>query len=254
MKSKIKLALVGLLLPLLAGCISQGRDYWLDRSHDAADIFTATVGVGAGVKATVGPFHLGLIDVQDLGGVREGVNVGPGFFRSDDIDTLIFPTLIPTRIPLKRPPLFGISSAPCRTCDRVLFVNTVPLFSLPEPYGEATFHARRDPGHKGEVERSPYDNYIMMVYGDQHGLQYLTQIEAVVGLGPTLRLGLNPGELVDFVVGFFGFDLYNDDGRMPVPPPVARPAPRQPHRAPENSREGRPRRAPEERMERAPEE
>ena len=32
------------------------------------------------------------------------------------------------------------------------------------------------------------------------------------GLGLTARLGFNPGELADFIVGWFGSDLYDDDG------------------------------------------
>ena len=40
---------------------------------------------------------------------------------------------------------------------------------------------------------------------------YLTQIEAVVGLGPTIRLGFNPGELLDFFFGWTTLDLFQDD-------------------------------------------
>lgn len=38
-----------------------------------------------------------------------------------------------------------------------------------------------------------------------------TQIEVVVGLGPSLRLGFNPGEFLDLFLGFAGIDIYNDD-------------------------------------------
>jgi hypothetical protein len=43
------------------------------------------------------------------------------------------------------------------------------------------------------------------------GGEQLTQIEAMVGLGGTLRLGVNPGELLDFILGWFCFDIYDDD-------------------------------------------
>ena len=42
-------------------------------------------------------------------------------------------------------------------------------------------------------------------------LFYLTQIEVAAGLGGTLRLGFNPGELLDFILGFTTIDIFNDD-------------------------------------------
>ncbi len=33
----------------------------------------------------------------------------------------------------------------------------------------------------------------------------------MIGLGGTLRLGFNPGELLDFLLGWFTIDIYNDD-------------------------------------------
>ena len=43
------------------------------------------------------------------------------------------------------------------------------------------------------------------------GVEQFTQIEAMVGLGGTLRLGVNPGELLDFIFGWLCFDIYDDD-------------------------------------------
>lgn len=43
---------------------------------------------------------------------------------------------------------------------------------------------------------------------------YFTEIEAVGGLGLTLRMGVNPGEFVDFLLGWFGIDIFNDDDRL----------------------------------------
>jgi hypothetical protein len=33
----------------------------------------------------------------------------------------------------------------------------------------------------------------------------------LLGLGGTLRLGFNPGELLDFILGWTAIDIYNDD-------------------------------------------
>lgn len=38
-----------------------------------------------------------------------------------------------------------------------------------------------------------------------------TQIELALGVWVGVRVGFNPGELVDFVIGWFGLDLYDDD-------------------------------------------
>ena len=40
---------------------------------------------------------------------------------------------------------------------------------------------------------------------------YYNQIEAVIGVGPSLRLGFNPGELLDFILGWTTIDIYKDD-------------------------------------------
>ncbi len=40
---------------------------------------------------------------------------------------------------------------------------------------------------------------------------YFTAIEVEAGLGLTVRLGVNPGELVDLVLGLFTIDIYRDD-------------------------------------------
>ena len=44
-------------------------------------------------------------------------------------------------------------------------------------------------------------------------LHYYTQVEAAAGLLliPSVRLGLNPGELIDFVLGWTTLDIFQDD-------------------------------------------
>ena len=45
-----------------------------------------------------------------------------------------------------------------------------------------------------------------------------TQLEIAGGLIFTLRLGFNPGELLDFILGFSGIDIWHDD--LPTPDPA----------------------------------
>ena len=48
------------------------------------------------------------------------------------------------------------------------------------------------------------------IYEDLPACQWY-QIEAVIALGPSVRLGFNPGELVDFLLGFATIDIFDDD-------------------------------------------
>lgn len=40
---------------------------------------------------------------------------------------------------------------------------------------------------------------------------YFTQLEVSIGLYGGVKIGFNPGELLDFLLGFIGIDIYNDD-------------------------------------------
>ena len=57
----------------VVGCmIGCTTPYAIDRKRDAADIFTAAVGLGGGVKARVGPLRTGLVADIGLAGLRSG--------------------------------------------------------------------------------------------------------------------------------------------------------------------------------------
>jgi hypothetical protein len=46
---------------------------------------------------------------------------------------------------------------------------------------------------------------------DGRSIGHVFQVEVVAALGVGARLGLNLGELVDFLVGLLGGDIFNDD-------------------------------------------
>lgn len=52
-------------------------------------------------------------------------------------------------------------------------------------------------------------------------LPYLTQVEVNLALGKGLRLGVNPGELFDFPLGWLAIDLFGDDFEPSPPNPPA---------------------------------
>ena len=64
-----RLAPAAALVLFCAGCASP---YWQNRCADAADVFTATVGVGLGATARIGPLHAGLGANWDFYGIEAG--------------------------------------------------------------------------------------------------------------------------------------------------------------------------------------
>lgn len=69
MKKILQLLLIACLAVITSGCASPCM---ANRGHDSADIFTATVGVGGGAKARIGPIQAGLIVNLDKAGLRNG--------------------------------------------------------------------------------------------------------------------------------------------------------------------------------------
>ena len=175
--SKMKLlgSILLSILPLLAnfGCSSP---YFANRGRDAADIFTFTIGKGGGAKARVGPLQAGLFFNEDFAGLRGG-GFGPQSAWKNEKGKL------PQDTDLLFFPLFGV-------------------------YGLDSFHGSiLPPGRHKEFEAvSP----IPFIYTASTPYYY-TQIEVAVGFLATIRAGFNPGELLDFLLGWTTIDIFGDD-------------------------------------------
>ena len=166
----LKLILLFIFAASVTGCATSG--YLADRSRDAADMLTVTVGLGAGANVRAGPIQTGLFLGFDQAGLRGGR--------------------------LQRCPQDPYAPMP--------YVSqlTTPIS------GFESFTTR--PKHSPEPSRGKdyvADGILCVTYA--RNLPYYTQIEAAVGLIGTLRLGCNPGELLDFILGWFTIDVYNDD-------------------------------------------
>lgn len=168
--------LLGIMI-MFSGCATT---YMSDRGRDAADIFTATVGIGAGAKARVGPIQAGLLGDCHLTGLRAGKFP----CRQQQCD-------IPATFDLQAV-AFGLQ---CLRCDDHI------------------------PGQRGKEFEADFNWIPFWAPAKPHGFPpevpscpaYWSQIEVVIGLGPTIRLGFNPGELVDFLLGWVHVDIYKDD-------------------------------------------
>jgi len=170
------------LAVLLTGCASTGG-YFVDRGRDATDIVTLCVGVGAGAKAQLGPLHTGLIADVDLAGLRGGRLFV--FHRDNHLG-------LPNSIDL----------------EAVLYGTSWFYHDL---------HSYAEDQRRKYFSSTPFDpNWPLPIFrlSDANpggSASYYTQVEAVVALGPSIRLGFNPGELLDFILGWTTLDIFNDD-------------------------------------------
>ena len=179
-----------LLAISLTGCAST-HGYFLDRGRDAADIFTATVGYGAGGKVRAGPVQVGLFLNGDMAGLRGGEVVSLSTRRGtrSTLD-VVFPVPIPS----------SASEWPNLTAS----MESYDLGTLPSKDPKM---AADGLGRKSCFAFGRYVPFITI----SGSLSYYTQLEIAAGLGGTLRLGFNPGELLDFILGWATIDLFSDD-------------------------------------------
>jgi len=201
----VSLATVFLLILTLfpTGCASPA--YMVNRGRDAADIFSLSVGAGIGAKARVGPVGTGILLDSPLAGLRGGDwltksnfnNPGKPIPINNDLQLLVAggETFLGNRQIQARGKAFTAGmvcglNVPTRTDVRI----------------QSTADGRASHARSPKLIRySPGP--------------YLTQIEFAGGLGLTLRAGFNPGELLDFALGWVGFDLFGDDIELEPPPP-----------------------------------
>ncbi len=150
----------------MSGCANT-KGYFADRVQDAGDIFTATVGVGAGATAKVGPLNVGVLANEDKAGLRSGA-----FFRNPDKaeqhDKLI-----------KGGTNFSTSQ---NTVGRGKCIDDTKVMGISQVQNDAC----------------------------QNKANFF-QTEIVAGIGPSVRLGINPAEALDFTLGWFGIDIFKDD-------------------------------------------
>jgi hypothetical protein len=180
-------------LPILVSLVMTGTgcSYLSDRGRDAADMFTLTGGFGLGATARVGPVRAGLYAGEDLVGLKGGELIWGG-------DTTTSGTFVIGPIP----GLMGIEEFRTRSDEAAVESRSKWYQANPSPnypFIMTPSGQNSQPYHTTPDYRGKYPYY------------YWTQMEVAVGLGVSVRAGFNPGELVDFVLGWFGTDIYGDD-------------------------------------------
>ena len=183
----------------VTGCAST-RAYFVDRGRDAADIFTVSAVEGFGVKARVGPAQIGLLLVHDLAGLKGGelffnpdLHLMPDKLRLVDIDLLLLNRFIThDGTPCYALEAFVPYNTDCSRDKQYLAMGRFPFY---QEMGKSPYITGRC---------SPGD-------GPPRNIYHTTQIEAVAALGLGIRLGFNPAELLDFILGWTTLDIVNDD-------------------------------------------
>jgi len=155
--------------------------------------------MGGGATIRVGPAHLGLAIYQDGIGLRGGEFLSTRRWEWPDLDyggtgdAFIF-------LPSPDGPVYGDDSfVGWETLSHPIADSRVvaalrgkeydargvcPFVLIPETYPESV---------------RKYPSY------------FFTQMDLVVAVGYGVRVGFNPGELLDFALGWVGIDIYGDD-------------------------------------------
>ncbi len=199
----------GAVSTVCAGCASA---YWRDRANDLGDIASVSFGAGLGVRARAGSLATGLGTQRDATAVRGG-----RFFcdrRAFDLEPLGW------------------------SVDLVLASANIhgmrPVDGTQEPYDRIVNARGKYQGQYNPVVEGVFVPFWLCgeildldYYGPERtertsrlapcqkdarpNLPTWTHLEVAAALGVGVRLGFNPGELLDFLLGFFGADLYGDD-------------------------------------------
>lgn len=229
----------GLLIrfaPALLGglAISCASSYWQNRARDAGDVFTAEVNSRSyGAQLRVGPVQLGA-SYKDADGYSGGLRGGTiGRYHSAGFTALFFGADYISAKPIQ----FEEASEEAEAEEIEADDSEADSADKAETEGETeteddaeidedtqssetsaasilelrqkTYRARlplgsETPTHRERSLLKSEDNKLAPA-------SFFTQIEFGVGAYFGFRLGFNPGELLDLLLGFAGIDLMDDD-------------------------------------------
>lgn len=171
MSNKVSLKLFLSVITILCYGCAGTKSYLLDRGADAADIFTATAGLGVGAKVRAGFINAGLplCWATDFYGLRGGEIINNASIGTNNLNVDMW----------------------------LLFLG-------------AEIHSSKN---NKDPRRKYYMDATFTPEGPRFGggIQRFTQFDVLVGLGPSVRIGFNPGELLDFILGWSTIDIYEDD-------------------------------------------
>lgn len=200
----LQLLLIPFLL-LTTACATQGTvlentgvpEYRENRAKDFGDIVTLTYGAGAGARAQVGSFQTPLVLFHtDCYGWRYGDVIAPKHSGITDAGSLIIVFGGHNETGEERGKDFqadgGWLAAAFDHGPRIPILSKIPFLTLPL----LPFMSKVHEG--GEMRNALFH-------------PYYTQVELIAGIVPSVRVGANPGEMLDFILGFTTIDFFDDD-------------------------------------------
>lgn len=190
-----KVILLVSLSLVVSGCATP---YMKNRMRDAADIFTCAYGAGGGAKLRVGPLNTGMLLQWGQGGLKGG-EWQAGSLHSAELLT----TVIPFPPKDKRLPAWVLGVEHFTPCNMTTYRR-----------GKGYLATSRFPFITTGLEPTSLvdlSGKVQNVSPGPYPFSYWTQVETFLGLGMGLRLGFNPGELLDFILGWTTLDIYGDD-------------------------------------------
>ena len=188
-----------LLISTISGCQSA---YWNDRGNDCLDIFYCSYGRGIGVKPRIGPIAVSPIHFYEA---SKGFRGGESYSNCEgDIDSsyiMPFTYLEGFR---------GGKNAYER--NKSYTAKGAIIFTIPENYSGSNWINFSFPDEFNLNEKpklKQQDCYSKKT--SLHPYSYYTDVEILLALGGGIKAGCNPGELLDFIIGWTTIDIYGDD-------------------------------------------
>ncbi len=201
--------LILVILALVFFPLSCSSIYMKNRSRDFADIFTLQVrtqSYGASLRA--GPVKVGLQYESPAGSVL-GLRGGE---ISDYYEAAFALLLIGADYIQETPIEFNLKSS-----SKTKKNGPASIIPSPRQWRGKLYHARSPFGTQGDLQKRR--NLLKGNKKNSEGssdflapLSYYTDIQLSIGLYFGLRIGLNPGELLDFLLGWTTLDFMGDDG------------------------------------------
>lgn len=194
MRTVYYLSLLATILLTCSGCTSA---YWLDRGRDFNDVFHMGIGPGIGASGRVSAVQMGIVSEMDFINLR-GVQPLHAFGKANTWSTAEM--VLSGAEEFKGGPAQAIMQQRRKTygMDKIFMCWMRPMNNAK---GTANLPHSVSPA-------------------------FYSDLEVTAGLLLAVRVGFNPGELVDFLLGFFTVDFYSDDvAGLPIPPPPPPPKP-----------------------------
>ncbi len=184
-KPCIPLSRTWLIICLAAVLPFSGCSYSLHRGRDAVDMITMTLVGGMGITAQIGPVVNGIGANDSLRGIEDGIAYQG---RGSSEWALILAS--------GKGNLGDLSEWAVSSGKRRGIGNREIVSKRHKSYEtDRTFGIFGSKSPKSMLE----------------GAHFWTKIEIAVSLGVGIKLGTNPGEILDFILGFTTLDVYGDD-------------------------------------------